>query len=82
MSSGASLSSRDRGCPQRREANFWMSSWRNLRDEADNHLIELALAGGASHVVTKNVRHVGRMELRFPQLFVMTPEKFIKEHVR
>ncbi len=55
--------------------------WRpNLRDEADNHLIELALAGGASHVVTRNVRHVGRMELRFPQLFVVTPEKFIKEH--
>ncbi len=55
--------------------------WRpNLTDESDNHLVELAVAGGASHVVTKNVRHVGRMELRFPQLSVVTPEKFLKEH--
>jgi putative PIN family toxin of toxin-antitoxin system len=55
-------------------------AWRpNLRDEADNHLIELALAGGASHIVTRNVRHVARMELRFPQLTVVTPEQFIKE---
>ena len=57
--------------------------WRpNLRDESDNHLVELAVAGGASHVVTRNVRHVGRMELRFPQLSVVTPEKFIKEPAR
>jgi len=54
--------------------------WRpNLRDEADNHLIELALAGGASHIVTRNVRDVGAMELRFPHLAVMTPERFLKE---
>ena len=57
--------------------------WRpNLRDEADNHLIELALAGGATHIVTRNVRHVARMELRFPQLTVVTPEQFIKEQVK
>jgi hypothetical protein len=31
--------------------------WRpNLPDEADNHVIELAVAGGASAVVTNNVR--------------------------
>jgi predicted nucleic acid-binding protein len=54
--------------------------WRpNLQDEADNHLVELAIAGGASHIVTRNVRHVGRMELRFPHLSVITPEKFLKE---
>ena len=54
--------------------------WRpNLRDEADNHLIELALAGGASHIVTRNVRDVAAMELRFPHLAVVTPERFLKE---
>ncbi|MDR0478972.1 MAG: putative toxin-antitoxin system toxin component, PIN family, partial [Burkholderiaceae bacterium] len=32
-------------------------SWRpNLRDEADNHVVELAVAAGASHIVTWNVR--------------------------
>jgi len=31
--------------------------WRpNLRDEADNHLVELAVAGGAQAVVTRNKR--------------------------
>jgi putative PIN family toxin of toxin-antitoxin system len=54
--------------------------WRpNLPDEADNHLIELALAGGATHVVTRNVRHVAVMELKFPHLLVVTPERFLKE---
>lgn len=54
--------------------------WRpNLRDEADNHLIELALAGGASHIITRNVRDVAAMELRFPHLAVLTPERFLKE---
>jgi predicted nucleic acid-binding protein len=54
--------------------------WRpNLRDEADNHLVELAIAGGASHIVTRNVRHVAHMELRFPHLTVATPERLLKE---
>lgn len=54
--------------------------WRpNLRDEADNHLVELAIAGGASHIVTRNVRHVARMELKFPSLSVVSPEQFLKE---
>jgi hypothetical protein len=30
--------------------------WRpNLRDEGDNHLVELAIAGGAEAIVTYNV---------------------------
>lgn len=49
-------------------------SWRpNLMDEGDNHLIELAVAGGASAIVTRNVRDLRRAELRFPGLMVMTP---------
>lgn len=54
--------------------------WRpNLRDESDNHLVELAVAGGASFIVTRNVRHLATMELRFPALAVRTPEMFLKE---
>jgi putative PIN family toxin of toxin-antitoxin system len=54
--------------------------WRpNLRDEADNHLIELAIAGGASVLVTKNVRDFQGAELQFPGLRVLQPEKLMKE---
>ena len=53
--------------------------WRpNLPDEADNHLIELALAGGAGAIVTNNVRDVRRGELAFPHLQILTPSQFLK----
>lgn len=53
--------------------------WRpNLPDEADNHLIELALAGGADTIVTNNVRDIRRGELSFPQLQILTPREFLK----
>ena len=55
-------------------------AWRpNLPDEADNHLVELAGAGGARFVVTRNLRDVARMELKFPELRVVSPEDFLKE---
>lgn len=54
--------------------------WRpNLPDEGDNHLVELAVAGGAEFVVTRNLRDLARMELRFPNLRVISPEEFLKE---
>ena len=54
--------------------------WRpNLPDEADNHLIELALAGGAAAIVTSNVRHVRRGELRLGGLRVLTPAECMEE---
>jgi putative PIN family toxin of toxin-antitoxin system len=54
--------------------------WRpNLPDEADNHLIELALAGQATTIVTNNVRDVGRGELKFPGLAVRTPAQFLED---
>lgn len=50
-------------------------AWRpNLPDEADNHLIELAVAAQADAIVTRNLRDVARGELKFPTLRVLTPE--------
>ncbi len=55
-------------------------AWRpNLPDEADNHLVELAVAGGARYIVTRNLRDVAQMELKFPELRVLSPEDFLKE---
>lgn len=54
-------------------------AWRpNLPDEADNHLIELAVAAQADAIVTRNVRDVARGELKFPSLKVLTPEQCLE----
>ena len=54
--------------------------WRpNVRDEADNHVVELAVACSASHIVTWNVRDFSAMELRFPLLRLATPPQMLKE---
>lgn len=55
-------------------------TWRpNLPDEADNHLIELAVAGAASFIVTRNLRDFNRAELHFPGLRAVDPATFLKE---
>ena len=52
--------------------------WRpNLRDEGDNHLVELAVAGGASHIVTHNLRDLKSMELKFSGLTIATPSQLL-----
>lgn len=57
--------------------------WRpNLADEDDNHLIELAVAGGATAVVTHNLRDVEVGELKFDDLLVMTPGAFLARFFR
>lgn len=54
--------------------------WRpNLSDEADNHLIELAIAGNAEAIVTQNVKDFQKCELIFPQLSIISPEVLITE---
>ena len=54
--------------------------WRpNLPDEGDNHLIELAVAGAASHIVTQNRRDVAGGELLFEGLRVVDRIAFLKE---
>jgi putative PIN family toxin of toxin-antitoxin system len=55
-------------------------AWRpNLGDEADNHLFELAVAGQASYLVTRNVRDLRGGELMFPHIAVVTPTQLLKE---
>lgn len=53
--------------------------WRpNLRDEGDNHLIELAIAGNAIAIATNNVRDFKGADLLFPDLLIQTPEQLLK----
>ncbi len=54
--------------------------WRpNLPDEGDNHLIELAVAGGAMRIVTHNLRDLQDKGLRFPGLAVLSPDQLLQE---
>lgn len=53
--------------------------WRpNLRDEADNHVLELAIAANAAITVTHNVRDFLASELKFPQIEIVQPAQFIE----
>jgi len=53
--------------------------WRpNLKDEADNHLIELAIAGNAQIIATNNVKDFQNAELFFPHLSILKPEQIIR----
>ncbi len=52
--------------------------WRpNLRDEADNHVLELAVAGGAEAIVTGNCADFENTALRFPGIKICTPREFL-----
>jgi len=54
--------------------------WRpNLPDEGDNHIVDLAVAGRASHIVTNNVRDFAGSDLRFPRIRIVGPEQMIEE---
>jgi putative PIN family toxin of toxin-antitoxin system len=55
--------------------------WRpNLTDEGDNHLIELAVAGGANFIITQNTSDLRSGELRFPGIRVVTPAEFLNSN--
>lgn len=54
-------------------------AWRpNLQDEGDNHLIELAVAGGAEAIVSRNIRDLKNAELLFPDTRVLTPKQCLE----
>ena len=53
--------------------------WRpNITDEGDNFLIELALAGNATHIVTNNISDLTNSELTFPELKIVKPEQMLR----
>ena len=55
--------------------------WRpNLRDESDNHPVELAVAGNAAWIVTGNARDVTEGELVFGGFRVVAPRAWLKEN--
>jgi predicted nucleic acid-binding protein len=53
--------------------------WRpNLPDADDDHVLELAIAGGVEHLVTHNTRHFSRGELKFASPRAVTPAQHLK----
>jgi len=55
--------------------------WRpNLKDENDNFLIELALAGNSNLIVTNNIKDLEGAELTFEGLSILKPEQLTKGH--
>ena len=54
--------------------------WRpNLPDEADNHLVELAVAGNAEAIITHNARDVASGDLVFDGIRIVAPGDLLKE---
>ena len=45
---------------------------------SENHLIELAMAGGAAAVISHNVRDIRRGELLLNGLRVLTPADYLE----
>ncbi|MEM6447183.1 MAG: PIN domain-containing protein [Cyanobacteria bacterium P01_D01_bin.123] len=45
----------------------------NLKDEDDDRLLEVAIAGNARAIVTHNLKDFRNTELLFPQLAILAP---------
>lgn len=53
--------------------------WRpNLKDEGDNFIVELAVAGNANYIVTKNIKDFRQSELVFDSFKVITPKQLLE----
>ena len=54
----------------------------NLRDEGDNHLIELALAGNADYIITGNIRDFQNAQINVYDCKIVTPREFLEERTK
>lgn len=53
--------------------------WRpNLKDEGDNFIVELAVAGNADYIVTKNLKDFRQSELIFDSFKVITSKELLE----
>lgn len=53
--------------------------WRpNLKDEGDNHIVELAIAAGAGAIITWNKKDYRNSDLILPDLSILTPPEYLK----
>lgn len=50
----------------------------NLKDEGDNHLIDLAVASDAEYLILYNLRYLMSGDLKFA-FEIVTPEEFLKK---
>ena len=54
--------------------------WRpNLKDEGDNHLLEMAISGQADAVLTWNKKDFKRSDLVLPDIQIVTPVEFLTQ---
>jgi predicted nucleic acid-binding protein len=49
----------------------------NLQDEADNHVLELAVAGNAACIITANKRDFVTSEMKFSGVAILNPVEFL-----
>lgn len=53
--------------------------WRpNLKDEGDNHLVELAVASNSKYIITNNKKDFLNCELKF-EFEIVTAKEFIEK---
>jgi putative PIN family toxin of toxin-antitoxin system len=50
----------------------------NLKDEKDNKIVELAVTSQSNYLITSNIRDFKNAELKYEQLKIITPSKFVK----
>ena len=54
-------------------------TWRpNLSDEADDHIVDLAIVGNAEYITTQNTRDFTNMDLKFPSLKLASAAEFMQ----
>lgn len=66
--------------PRRRSCSAETINPSGIRSRADNHLIELAVAGNADWIVTGNARDIAAGELTFDSFRIGTPGAWLKRN--